>query len=60
MPMMLSGRTYSTETRKGEQQNEMGTESENIAALVKMIMEDRQRREAVLAEESSACRRGSS
>ena len=44
MPMTLSGRTYSTETRKGEQQNEMGTESENIAALVKMIMEDRQTR----------------
>ena len=45
MPTARSGRTYSTETREGEQQNEMGTESENIAALVKMIMEDRQRRE---------------
>ena len=58
MPTTRSGRTYSTETREGEQQSEMGTEGENIAALVKMIMEDRQRRdeedkrrEAALAEE---------
>ena len=58
MPTTRSGRTYSTETREVEQQNKMGTESENIAALVKMIMEDRQRRdeedkrrEAALAEE---------
>ena len=45
MPMTNSGRTYSTETREGEQQKEMRTESENISALVKMIMEDRQRRD---------------
>ena len=41
MPTTRSGRTYSIETRESEQQNEMGTENENIAALVKMIMEDR-------------------
>ena len=58
MPTTRSERTYLTETREGEQQSEMGTESENIAALVKMSMEDRQRRdeedkrrEAALAEE---------
>ena len=52
--MNANDETYSPETREGEQQNKMGMESENIAALVKKIMEDRQRRD----EEDK--RRGSS